>query len=482
MAKTHPNPITAFFMWISKFLFGDFEQEEFKKFVRLGVIFGLIIGSYWTLRVLKNAFFCATVGPNALAAAKIVSLFCLLPLVMLYTKLIERYSREKMLYILPAIYGAVALLFSGLIFWVHGGTDVGTACAVSSAATPWSYQLLLSFGFYADLLSSASFYVKLLGWVFYVFVESYGSLVVALFWAFLSEITMPESAKKGFPLVVALGQIGSIFGPVVIARVPAWLGHSSIAPSVFITALATLAIIPAISRFLKVTPKHLVTSYGGAAAEKHEEEPGFFEGLLLLLKHNYLLGIVFSVFAFEFISTIIDFNFQKAAFDQLGANPGLYKAFLGDYGGWVNAATLLCLLLGVSNITRILGVSIALACVPLAVGGALFGFLSFTSLNVLLWLMVGSKAINYALNGPTMKQLYIPTTNDTRFKAQAWIETFGSRGSKSGASVLNLFKGSAHYLTLSRYIGFGLVGLWFFVALYLGKTHHRAIKENKVVC
>ena len=33
--------------------------------------------------------------------------------------------------------------------------------------------------------------------------------------------------------------------------------------------------------------------------------------------------------------------------------------------------------------------------------------------------MVGSKAINYALNGPALKQLYIPTTTDVRFKAQA---------------------------------------------------------------
>lgn len=466
MTKTQPSSITTFFMWISKFLFGDFEREEFKKFVRLGAIFGLFIGSYWTLRVLKNAFFCAMVGGKALATAKIVSLFCLLPLVMIYTRLLERNSREKMLSILPAIYGILTLLFSALIYFVHGwgSTNIGNACAVSAASTPWYYHIL--------------------AYAFYVFVESYGSLMVALFWAFLSEITMPESAKKGFPLVVALGQVGSIFGPVVIARIPGWIGHPTIAPAVLITGFATLIIIPAIRSFLNSTPKHLTSSYGGAAAKHSEEEPGFFEGLLLLLKHGYLLGILFSVFAFEFISTIIDFNFQNAAFAQLGNTPA-YHAYLGDYGGYVNAATLLCLLLGVSNITRILGVSVALACVPLAIGGALFGFLSFTSLNVLLWLMVGSKAINYALNGPTMKQLYIPTTNDTRFKAQAWIETFGSRGSKSSASILNKLPGwvgEAFYLTMCNYIGFALVGIWFAVAVYLGRTHHRALKENKVVC
>lgn len=468
MTKASASPVSAFFMGIVKLLFGEFEHEEFKKFVRLGVIFGCIIGAYWTLRVLKNAFFCSLIGSKALAVAKIVSLVCLLPLVMFYTKLIERYSREKMLYILPGIYGVLTLIFSGLIYFVHawGSTDVANACRVGE-------------------VSSVSWFHMFLGYGFYVFVESYGSLVVALFWAFLSEITMPESAKKGFPLVVALGQLGSIFGPLVVARIPAWIGHPTIAPAVLVTALATFAIIPAFKNFLKLTPKHLTVTYGGVAEKHSEEEPGFFEGLILLVKHGYLLGILFSVFVFEFISTIIDFNFQGAAHEQLGSNVGAYHAFLGDYGAYVNAATLLCLLLGVSNITRILGVSVALACVPLVVGGALFGFLTFKSLNVLLWLMIGSKAINYALNGPTMKQLYIPTTHDTKFKAQAWIETFGSRGSKSAASVLNLLKaaaGPAYYLLLCNYIGFGLVALWFFVAVYLGRTHHKAIKANKIVC
>lgn len=62
---------------------------------------------------------------------------------------------------------------------------------------------------------------------------------------------------------------------------------------------------------------------------------------------------------------------------------------------------------------------------PVIVGFALFGFLSLNSLSFLFALMVGSKAINYALNGPALKQLYIPTTPDVRFKAQAWISLIG---------------------------------------------------------
>jgi AAA family ATP:ADP antiporter len=107
--------------------------------------------------------------------------------------------------------------------------------------------------------------------------------------------------------------------------------------------------------------------------------------------------------------------------------------------------------------------------------------------------MVGSKAINYALNGPAMKQLYIPTTPDVRFKSQAWIETFGSRGSKGIGSGFNSLLGGfqkalgeaagrARHVALSSYFGFAMVALWFFIAIYLGRTYKQAVDQKKVVC
>ena len=47
------NPITSFL----KAWFGDFQREELKKFLKLGGIFALVIGVYWTLRPLKDSLF-----------------------------------------------------------------------------------------------------------------------------------------------------------------------------------------------------------------------------------------------------------------------------------------------------------------------------------------------------------------------------------------------------------------------------------------
>lgn len=462
--------ILSFFQWIARFNFGNFEKEEFKKFCRMGLIFALIIGVYWTLRPLKDAIFIQLVDKLHLPYAKTVSVLALLPLVMFYTKLLERTSREKMLVILPAFYGLVTLFFAVIMPFVQ-------APAEEIAAR----SMLPYIG------------TKVVGYIWYLFVESFGSLVVALFWAFAADTTDPTSAKRGFPFVVALGQIGGIVSPYTIGGLPHRLGLTTDTLSLVILGLLTLLIIPLVRYLLRATPSNLLQSFKGDNEQKEEaqHEPGFMEGFKLLISNRYLLGIFSANFIYEFIVTIFDFNFKIAA-GELYSGVQL-SSYLSTYASSVNTVSLICLLLGISNITRYLGVGVALAAMPIIVGCALFGFLTLDSLTFLFILMVGSKAINYALNGPALKQLYIPTTSDVRFKAQAWIETFGSRASKEAGSIFNMMlqplqsafgavAGRSHYLMLSGAAGFPLLAFWLVVAIYLGRTFKRAIDEKKVVC
>lgn len=455
------SSLIRFFQSICQFNFGKFEYEEFKKYLRMGAIFALIIGVYWTLRPLKDAVFIQLVDKLQLPFAKTISVIALLPMVMLYTKLLEKTSKEKMLVLLPTFYGLVILGFSVLvpIFQMGGG-------GVAS---------------------------KITGYTWYLFVESFGSLVVALFWAFAADSTEPTSAKRGFPLVVALGQLGGIIFPYGIGGMPHRLNCQTDCLSMVCLGLLTLMIIPLTRYFLKSTPKHLLTSFHGKneKTEVKQQEPGFLEGLKLLLKNRYLLAIFGANFIYEVVVTIFDFNFKIAAGSKYSGVA--LSNYLSLYGSSVNVVSLACLLLGISNVTRFLGVGVALAAMPVIVGLALVGFLSFDTLSFLFALMVGSKAINYALNGPALKQLYIPTTPDVRFKAQAWIETFGSRTSKQAGSIFNMslaplqsafgaLAGRSYYLTLSGIICFPLLGAWLILAIFLGSAFRKAIHNNKVIC
>jgi ATP:ADP antiporter, AAA family len=450
-------------MRICYFNFGVFEREEFKKFLRMGAIFAIIIGVYWTLRPLKDAIFIQLVDKMQLPYAKTASVLALLPIVIFYTKLLEKTSREKMLIILPTFYGVATFLFAVAMFFMQG--------TVSGVAT------------------------KVLGYMWYLFVESFGSLVVALFWAFATDTTDSTSAKRGFPLVVAIGQMGGIIFPYGIGGLPHRLGLTTDALSMLILAGLIFSIILLVQYFLRATPNNLLTSFTTNEQMQqpieNKQEPGFLEGLKLLLSHKYLISIFAANFIYEFIVTIFDFNFKIAAGTEYTGVA--LSHYLSMYGSSVNIVSLSCLLLGISNVTRFLGVGVALAAMPIIVGLALFSFMTVSSLPFLFALMVGSKAINYALNGPALKQLYIPTTTDVKFKAQAWIETFGSRTSKETGSIFNMLlkplqgilgelAGRSYYLTLSGAIGFPLMILWFILALYLGKTFRQAIQEKRTVC
>lgn len=464
------NSILRFFQWVCRFNFGIFEKEEFKKFLRMGCIFALIIGIYWTLRPLKDAVFIQLVGKLQLPFAKTVSVIALLPLVMFYTKLLEKTSREKMLILLPAFYGVAVVGFSLLMSFAQGSAeDILARSGIAMVAT------------------------KSLGYVWYLFVESFGSLMVALFWAFAADTTEPTQAKRGFPLVVAIGQLGGVILPYSIGGLPLRLGLATDALSTLCLGLLILFLIPLIRNFLRVTPKELLRAFHGKneKAEESKQEPGFLEGLKLLLRHRYLLGIFAANFIYEVVITIFDFNFKLAASSSYSGVA--LSNYLSIYGSSVNIVSLLCLLLGISNITRFLGVGVALGAMPIIVGVALTGFLTMDSLSFLFALMVGSKAVNYALNGPALKQLYIPTTPDAKFKAQAWIETFGSRLSKQGSSMFNMtlaplqkafgeVAGRSHYLLLSGFICFPLLALWMVVALFLGSSFKRAVRDKKTIC
>jgi ATP:ADP antiporter, AAA family len=462
--------IIKFFQFICRFNFGNFEKEEFKKFLRMGLIFALIIGVYWTLRPLKDAIFIQLVDKFQLPYAKTISVLALLPLVMFYTKLLEHKSREKMLVILPSFYGISVLVFSLLMNFVQAPSEeIALRSFIPFIAT------------------------KALGYLWYLFVESFGSLVVALFWAFAADSTDPTQAKRGFPLVVAIGQMGGIVCPYGIGGLPHRLGLTTDTLSMVILGALILSIIPLVHYFLRATPAHLLKPFHGKneKTEEKKQEPGFLEGLKLMLKHRYLLGIFAANFIYEVIITIFDFNFKVAA--SVEYSGVALSNYLSLYGSSVNIVSLACLLLGISNVTRFLGIGVALAAMPIIVGCALFGFLSINSLSFLFMLMVGSKAINYALNGPALKQLYIPTTPDVRFKAQAWIETFGSRASKEAGSLFNMIlaplqtafgviAGRAHYLMLSGCLGFPLLAFWLVVAVFLGKRFRKAVDEKKVIC
>jgi len=463
---------------IAKAWWGDFSADELRKFSLLAVIFGVIIGVYWLLRPLKDSIFMSVVGENYIPKAKFLSLFVVFSSC---TYLFQtcRYVSSKMFYALCTIYGLAALAFAFIMF----SPVMGLSNTVASPDRWW-------------------------GWVWYVFVESFGSLVVALFWAFAADTTTPESAEKGYPLVAFGGQLGNILGPLFLGTIVQYFTHFELGPEgqlpaeavqqsasvhagmVGLAAVGIFAIMGLVWFFMRVVPLEQLIGYHGTNETK-EEEPGFFEGLKLIFSSPYLLGIAGIITAYEVIVTVLDFNFKtlvKLNYPEAHAS----TIYLSSYGTWVGIISLLSIALRINKVQQLLGLGAALASLPLLIAVVVLSFKAYPIIGVLFWIMVLSKAVNYALNQPSMKQLYIPTTREAKYKSQAFIEMYGSRGSKALGSSVNLMRkplmdkmgsvaGLSYFIALCTYVSLGIVGFWFFIALYLGRTYRTAIEKKQVV-
>jgi AAA family ATP:ADP antiporter len=376
--------------------------------------------------------------------------------------LVDTFPRHKVFYFLTGLYGLIALV----MFFCFSDPSIGLANTVKSP-------------------------MRIIGWVWYIWVESFGSLMVALFWAIVTDITAPESAKRGFPLVALFGQIGNMIGPWLFNAKK--LGFANSAPVVGIIAGLLFCIGFMFWIFMHVTPPSQLKGYHPEGEKEEEGEPGFFEGLKLLLTRGYLFGLFLIISIYEVIVTIFDFHFKMSVATEF-VNEVDVNAYLASYATMTGVVSTLCVLFGINSIQRLLGMRISLLMLPTLVALAVF-LIKFNpqSLVIGFWIMVFSKAVNYALNQPTMKQLYIPTSKDSKYKAQAWIEMFGSRLAKGSGSFINtwraplvtqngLIDGVARFLTFSSMISFGCIGVWLFVAIYVAKKYDAAIKEKRIVC
>lgn len=431
-------------MKICNFSFGSFEEEEIERFTRFGLIFFLLIGVYWTLRPLKDSIFIQLVGKTFIPFAKTISLILVLPIISIYTKILKRFKQKKTFQILTYFYITVIALFVLPVFLSQ--SHIITNKLISN----------------------------IIGYSWYFTVESFGSIMIALFWGILTDTTDAQSAKKGFALVFLLGQIGGIILPFTITGMPLILGIKTDIISLLAVMCAMCLIIPTSEKFFEVTS----VAYSNETNKKTK----FIDGIKLLCSHKYLMGLLLMELLFEFVMTIIDFNFKMLA-GTVYSGVELTQ-YLAKMASSVNAMSALIIIFLSNRIQRLFGLKTAVLAIPVVVGGVFLYFINANpSLKTMFILVVTGKAVNYAFRS-SFKQLYIPTTPDVHFRLQAWNDVFGSRSAKQLGSVFNMLYlavGKIKYLMFNKVIGFPLVTIWIATAFYLGKTHEKAINNKRII-
>lgn len=444
-------------------------KEELKlKVAFLSLTFLLMMACLVIWRPLKIAIFSKTVGASFIPDAKLYSLFILIPLILLYSRLVDWLRRHQLLYCFAGFHA-----IGGLIFYFLLSHPVYGIANTEISSSRW------------------------VGWAFYCFMESFDAFFSTTFWSFADSVNTLQDAKNYYGFFVSGSKIGGIVSAgllyFILKATPAEAQFSLLPNTLLIGSLLLFGAALSIYFLIKKVPDNYMHGYKAAyklEKQRKYEPQGFLsglrsavDGLFIIVRNPYVLGIFSLVIFYEVINVIFDYHVALEA-DAAHATVGGMTAYYAMYYLVMNLIGLVVSFFGTTPILRSIGFRFSLFLFPLLCFFLVLTTLVFPVAGIFFVVSVCLRSFNYAFNHPTREILYIPTTKDIKFKAKAWTDAFGSRIAKSFGSLVNVsLKGSTPTVILvsSMSLSLGLTSMWIIVVYFLGKKLQHAIDHKTVI-
>lgn len=326
-----------------------------------------------------------------------------------------------------------------------------------------------------------------MGIIFFIWVGIFNLLVIAQFWAFANDLYTEGEGKRLFPLIA----FGAVFGGFAGGMITKWLVEPL---GKFQLLLVSAGILGICILFTWIIHKREIKRIEAKASKVSQEEKlpvkvqekplekgGAFQ---LLFKSRYLLCIAFFVLLMNFINTngvfILDKVAEAAAAKAIEAQ--FVTKFYADFYTIQNLFGMFVQLFVVSRIFKWFGVRAAIFFLPaLALGG--YFFISFgASLLLVKWVQALVNGLDYSLMNTTRNSLFLITTREEKYKAQAVTKTFFHRSGDVLSAAL-VFLGTT-FLAL-RIENFAMVNvtmviIWIILGVSIAKEHRKlsVLKEN----
>lgn len=478
----NPNFIVRILKGIHHKLYGDtLPISQLLRTLCLSCTLFCMIGGYWLMRSLKDPVLTALCGVTAIPKAKMLSVVVVLFVVSIYNKLLDSsYKKHTLFYIFGSVYFCIFTAISLLLKHPTIG-----------------------------LPNETPSYSRVLGWISYCSIESFGSVMVSLFWSFTNSNFDLESAKSSYGLLIASAQMGSILGPTIVnMKAQSW----GVANIYFCGAIAMLLLQGSLYMYVSIYGTNETNTDGTDVQvpkdkKSKKKKAGVLEGIHLFIKHHYVKGIFAISCLFMVEVTIVDYTMKVLARDHFAnlypcvsgqscwdyvnnAPNGMssdataaFTTFMGLFGQATNGLSFLLSLFGTSAIIRYLGLRLALLLFPSMCLAVIIIVRLHPSLYVVFAAMMVLKANSYALNNPTKEMLYQPTSSAVRYKAKSWIDIFGARGSKAlGSVVTNAFSDSAANLVQNgSIVGMMVASFLIWNARFMGKSFDHYVATGYIV-
>lgn len=474
--------------------FWPVHRFELKKFVPLLLMFCLIAFSYGALRAYKDSL-VITAPHSGAEAVPFIKVWAVLPcailLTVLFTRLVNRYNREKVFYIMMGLFLAFFLTFTFVLYPAqemihpHGLAD--------------RLQAILPEG----LKGLVAIFRNWTFTLFYVMSELWGTAILSvLFWGFANEVTTVSEARRFYVMWSIGANIAAIFAGQTVVYLSKdifipWLsyGNSAWDQSILFVnciVIACGAITMFIFRYLNQNLPKPVKDFSQEPVEK--VKMSMRKNFAYLVRSRYLIYIALIVLAYNLSINLIEVVW-KNQIKQMYPNASDYNRYMGVVMTWMSViATVISIFVSGNFIRRFSWTASALVTpiITFITGMAFFIFVlcdnwGLSGLSsilgatpLVLSVMLGSfhncmtRACKHTLFDATKEMSFIPLSSESRLKGKAAIDGVGSRLGKSGGAVIHqglllIFATVAASTPYVAVIFLVVVLIWILSARALGK-------------
>ncbi len=485
--------------------FWPIHRFELKKFFPMLGMFFLIALNYNLLRTFKDSMIVT--APNSGAEAiPFIKVWAILPsailLTFIFTRLANRFSREKVFYIMMFIFLSFFFVFTFVLFPLRDHLHPHQLAD--------RLQELLPIGFKGLIAIFRNWTFTL----FYVMCELWSTAIMSvLFWGFANEVTGVGEAKRYYGLLM----IGANASSILSGQVSIWLSDIAFNPTIpygltrwdqsilFLNATVIICGILSIAIFRWLNA-HVIRPNEAETTDRKAPEKvkmSMRKNFAYLAQSKYLICIAAIVITYNIAINLVEVVW-KNQINALYPDPSDFQSYMGQVTTAVGVvATLGSIFISGNIIRRVSWTTSAMipAAIMLITGIGFFSFIIFQSSGLYafasllgftpaaLGLLIGSlqnicsRASKYTFFDATKEIAFIPLNNESKLKGKAAIDGVGSRLGKSGGSVIHqglllMFSTVGASTPYVAIIFLGVLFVWIMSVFSLGKQFNELVQTN----
>lgn len=489
-------------------------KHELRKFLPMLLIAFLVGFNYNILRATKDAL-VVTAPSSGAEALPFLKVWIIIPIAFLmtflFTRLSNKFSRERVFYIMMSIFLGFFFLFAFVLYPYRDFLHPNELADRVQESLPIGWHGMVAI--FRNWTYTA----------FYVMSEMWSTMILTvLFWGFANEVTSVKDARRFYTLF----GIGANCSGILAGQVATYLSRNTFNPSIpfgsdaWGQALILLNTVIILAGLLCMGLFRLIHSWGlGYASNATPEQPeapkvklGMRKNFKFLAKSKYLICLAVVVVTYNIAINLVEVVWKDQV-KQLYPNPADFNACMGNVLTFIGIISTLIAIFVSGNVIRRLSWKGSAMITPMILLVTSIGFFSFLLLKdfglgeiaasigtalgfgsspLILIVFLGSlqnclaRSSKYTFFDATKELAFIPLSLESRLKGKAAIDGVGSRLGKSGGSVIHQILlvtfgtvgASTPYVAI---IIFGVIAAWILSVRALGRQFNHLTSTHETI-